>query len=230
MTIGYALLLAVGLLVLFGVGQRVLDRMRLTDRQALAGMAALFIGGLIPDIPLGPVVSVNLGGAVLPLILCILLVVKANSAGERWRALAAAVAGTIVVMLISRFLPSDPETMPVDPLWIYGIGCGLVAYLMGRSRRSALIGGIMGILLADIVQGIINLTQGLSTPIALGTGGAMDSVIISGLTAVLTAELIGEIRERLQGGTAHKDLEYENGEFVPVRNSRSGGHHEKTKK
>ena len=62
MTIGYALLLAVSLLVLFGVGQRVLDRMRLTDRQALAGMAAVFVGGLIPDIPLGPVLSPLPGG------------------------------------------------------------------------------------------------------------------------------------------------------------------------
>lgn len=81
----------------------------------------------------------------------------------------------------------------------------------------------MGVLLADLTQGIINLAQGLSTPIALGSGGAMDVVVISGLTAVLTAELIGEVRERLQHGTAHTDMEYEHGDFVPVH--RKGGRH-----
>jgi len=224
MTIGYALLLAVSLLVLFGTGQRVLDRMRLTDRQALMGMAAVFVGGLIPDIPLGPVLSVNLGGALLPAALCIMLVIKANSTGERWRALAAAVIGAISVLIIDRLLPADPIALPWEPHWLYGLVCGLAAYLMGRSRRSALIGGVMGVLLADIAQGILTLAQGIAVPIALGSGGALDTVVIAGLTAVLTAELVGEIRERLQGGTAHTDMEYDHGDFVPVRSK--GGRHE----
>ena len=227
MTIGYALLLAVSLLVLFGVGQRVLDRMRLTDRQALAGMAAVFVGGLIPDIPLGPVLSVNLGGALLPAALCTILIIKANSVGERWRALAASVIGAISILLIDRLLPADPIALPWEPNWLYGILCGLAAYLMGRSRRSAFIGGVMGVLLADITQGLLNLAQGIAVPIALGAGGAMDTVIIAGITAVLTAEFIGEVRERLQGGTAHANMEYDHGDFVPVRSK--GGRHENKK-
>ena len=224
MTIGYALLLALSLLILFGVGQRVLDRMRLTDRQALMAMAAVFAGGMIPDIPLGPVLSINLGGALLPAVLCIMLVVKADSQGERWRSLAAAIVGAGCVLLIDRVLPADPIALPMEPTWLYGIACGLAAYLMGRSRRAALIGGVSGVLLADIAQGIITLAQGIAAPIALGSGGAMDTVIISGLTAVLIAELIGEIRERLQGGTAHTHLEYDHGDFVPARSK--GGRHE----
>ena len=51
----------------------------------------------------------------------------------------------------------------------------------------------------------------------------MDVVVISGLAAVLTAELIGEVRERLQHGTTHTDMEYEHGDFVPVH--RKGGRH-----
>ena len=44
MSIGMILLLVLGLLILFGVLQRVLDRMALTDRQALLCVAAIFIG------------------------------------------------------------------------------------------------------------------------------------------------------------------------------------------
>ena len=47
------LLIAVTLLILAGVLQRVLDRMALTDRQAIACLAAIFIGGWLPDLTLG---------------------------------------------------------------------------------------------------------------------------------------------------------------------------------
>ena len=53
MTIGSILLAASAVLVLLGVGQRVLDKMRLSDRAALILIAAMFVGGLIPDIRLG---------------------------------------------------------------------------------------------------------------------------------------------------------------------------------
>jgi hypothetical protein len=65
-----------------------------------------------------------------------MLVVKADSQGERWRSLAAAVIGAGCVLLIDRVLPADPIALPVEPNWLYGFSCGLAAYLMGRSRRA----------------------------------------------------------------------------------------------
>ena len=47
MSLGRILLLAVSVLVLFGVGQRVLDKMRLTDRQALFFMALILVVGIV---------------------------------------------------------------------------------------------------------------------------------------------------------------------------------------
>ena len=44
MSIGTILLIAAGLLILFGAGQRVLDRLRLTDRQALLFIALRLTG------------------------------------------------------------------------------------------------------------------------------------------------------------------------------------------
>ena len=46
MSIGYILLAVASILVLLGVGQRVLDKMQLTDRGALVIIAAIFVGGL----------------------------------------------------------------------------------------------------------------------------------------------------------------------------------------
>ena len=46
MSTGMLVLTVVAVLVFFGVAQRVLDRMRLTDRQALLLVAAMFVGTL----------------------------------------------------------------------------------------------------------------------------------------------------------------------------------------
>ena len=73
MTFGMILLIIVALLILFGVLQRVLDRMALTDRQALACVAAIFVGGWLPDISLG-LITVNIGGALIPLTVSIYLI------------------------------------------------------------------------------------------------------------------------------------------------------------
>ena len=69
MSLGLILLIVTAILILFGVAQRVLDKLRLTDRQALLMVALIFFGGLLGDIPLGERLSVNLGGAVVPFIL-----------------------------------------------------------------------------------------------------------------------------------------------------------------
>ena len=75
MSLGMILLVVLALLILFGVLQRVLDRMALTDRQALLLVALIFVGGWLPDIRLG-MVSVNIGGAILVLYIAIDLIVK----------------------------------------------------------------------------------------------------------------------------------------------------------
>ena len=86
MSVGLILLSLVSVLVLFGAAQRVLDKMHLTDRAALLIAAAIFFGGLAPDIQVGRV-AVNLGGAVVPLGVCVWLLIKADSREEALRAL-----------------------------------------------------------------------------------------------------------------------------------------------
>ena len=64
MSFGMIALLVLSLLTLFGLGQRVLDRLHLSDRTALFAMAAIFVGGLIPPIPIGRVrLGIEIGRA-----------------------------------------------------------------------------------------------------------------------------------------------------------------------
>ncbi len=195
MSIGLILLAVVTVLVLFGVAQRVLDKMQLTDRAALVIAAALFFGGLIPEIRLGNV-AVNLGGAAVPLGVCIWLLVKTDTRKEFWRAILGSVITGAAVYMLGRFLPDEPEKMAVDPIYLYGISAGLVAYVLGRSRRAAFICGVLGVVLADILTAVISWSRGIDQTLVLGGAGAMDTIVISGLIAVLLAELVGEIIER----------------------------------
>jgi Predicted membrane protein len=196
------MLLVVGVLVYFGLAQRLLDRMRLTDKQALLFIVAI-VGGSFIDIPLmrTPVeLSVNAGGAILPAALAIWLLTTADETAERVRAVVASILVAGAVMLGSYYLPYEPENMFLDPKLIYGIAAGLIAYLAGRSRRSAFIGGVLGIIISDIVHFVTIMRAGIPGTTSIGGAGAFDVVIIAGLVGVMIAELVGETREKIQGG------------------------------
>lgn len=204
MAAGLILLSAVSALILFGVAQRVLDRMQLSDRAALIITAAIFFGALVPDIRAGKV-AVNLGGAVVPLGVCVWLLIKTDTRKEVMRALFGSVLTAAAVYALGRLLPAEPEEMAVDPNYVYGIAGGVIAYVLGRSRRAAFICGVLGVVLADIAVALINWANGVDTTLVLGGAGAMDTVVISGLSAVLLAEFAGELLERFSRSGRRED-------------------------
>ena len=207
MSIGMIALIILSLLILFGATQRVLDRMALTDRQALLVVAAIFVGGWLPEIDLG-LVTLNIGGAVIPLILCVYLLLRANSMKERTRALISAALTSAAIFALGLVLPADPTRMPMlDPMVLYGIAGGVIAWLLGRSRRSAFIAGVLGVMAADLITGVSLRTRGINQVVHLGGAGALDAVVLAGIIAVLCCELGGEIMERIRTGKANAPSE-----------------------
>lgn len=199
MSIGQIVVLIVALLITFGVCQRVLDRLRLTDRQALLFAFLLFAGGFLPDIPIGNV-RINIGGAVVPVVICAYLFIRADHAYERIRAVSGTLVTAAFVIALGRFFPDEPETMPFDVNYLYGLMAGVIACLVGRSRRNAFISGSMGVLLSDIAEGVSVWMNGTGQTLRLGGAGAMDVVVLSGITAVLVREITGEFMERCVRG------------------------------
>ena len=180
MTAGMLLLTIAAVLVFCGLLQRVLDRMYLTDRQALLIIGAMIIGTLLPNITLGPV-SVNLGGAVIPLGVCAYLLIRADEPVERWRTLL----GTVLTGGA-----------------VYGLCGGILAWVLCRSRRGAFACGVAGVILADITSAVVAWAQGYQAQLVLGGAGIADATVISGVLAVLLCELVGETIERLVRGHA----------------------------
>lgn len=217
MSIGTILLLLAGLMVLFGAGQRVLDRMRLTDREAILFILAIITGGFLPDIAVTEDFAFNIGGALVPLALCVRLFFKANTARERGRAVLATVVTAVAVYALGRWLPDEPEAMIVDPNYVYGLAAGVIAYLFGRSRRCAFIAGVLGVMLSNVASWLTVRMSGVSQRLVLGGAGAYDVIVISGLLAVLLAELIGELMERAARGRRRPVREYHGGDFTEGR-------------
>lgn len=207
MSVGQGILIIVTILVAAGACQRVLDKLRLTDRQALLFAGLILLGGLVPNIAISRFVRVNLGGAVVPLVLAIYVWTKADTGRERLRALIATLLTAGAVFALGRFFPDEPDTMPFDVNYLYGLAGGLIAYVLGRSRRGAFVAGVAGMLVADIAQAVLLWRGGVSQTLFLGGAGLMDTIVISGVLAVLTAELVGEFRERLTRGAERRRAE-----------------------
>lgn len=203
--IGTIILVVLSLLIYFGFAHRLLDRMRLSDKGALAVLVALIVGSFI-DIPLsrGDIqVSVNAGGALVPLALAAYLLYKAGTRKEWIRTIVATVATAGIIFLLGSVVmkgdPGDPMTL-LDPLYVYPLVGGITAYILGRSRRGAFIAATLGVLSQDIIHLFWLGSAGVPGNVSIGGAGVFDSVVIAGLVAILLAELLGETRERLQGG------------------------------
>jgi len=227
MSTGYIILLVLILLVMFGAGQRVLDRMRMSDTWALVVMIAIAIGLAIPTIRIGSNFEFNIGGFLIPFGVCVYLLIRVGKSWDLFRAIIGTIVTAGLILGLEYLLPASPEKFLLDYMFIYGIVAGLVAYLLGRSRRNAFICSVFGITLARLIQFVINISTGISSSVlSLGSAGAFDSMVIAILFAVALCELLGEGLERLRkkDKTADK-YDYENGRFVDKKSKKATNEH-----
>jgi len=80
---------------------------------------------------------------------------------------------------------------------VYGIAAGMIAAVSSRSRRAAFVGGLGGIVIADIIHWIELAVTGMPGRVFFGGAGAFDSSVISAILAVGLVELVGEAREKV---------------------------------
>ncbi|HPT83553.1 MAG TPA: DUF1614 domain-containing protein [Limnochordia bacterium] len=190
------LLTVLTVLLFLGLGQRVLDRMRLTDGAALIILLLMIIGHVLPTISLTSRAALNLGG-LIPVGVGVYLL-WTTSHQERLRAVGVTLVTGALILLTDKLLPLQPGLL--DPVFSGGIFAGLTATFWGRSRRSAFIAGLLGVFLIDLVSMAQLWLQGLAEQITLGGGGLFSSMVISAFLAVLITEVLGEVREALHLG------------------------------
>lgn len=203
--IGVVLLVIVSLLIFLGLAQRVLDRLYLSDRGGLLVIAAMVAGSFI-DIPImrNPSVSLNVGGALVPIGLAIYVLVKAGSRKEVWHSILGIVLTAGVLYAVTKLYRFDVDRGFIDPQYLWAIIAAVIAYVIGRSRRLAYLIATLGILFMDIVHAVESGVRNLNAPTMIGGAGAFDTIVIAGVLAALIAEVLGESLEALQGGPSEK--------------------------
>ena len=207
------------LLVMFGVGQRILDDLRLSDKAALIILVAICVGLLIPPIWIGEYFCFSIGGFLIPLALSIYLLISCGK-----RDLVRAVIGTVLVAGIiyglEWVLPADPEEVVMDNMYIYGVIAGIVAYALGRSRRNAFVSCLFGITLAQTVQWIINFASNNKSILGLGVGGAFSTYIVAIIISVAVSEFFGRCFETACAGKEEKEYNYKTHTFDSDKNGK----------
>ncbi|MGO9985412.1 MAG: DUF1614 domain-containing protein [Rhodomicrobium sp.] len=142
------------------------------------------------------IIAINLGGAIIPIVLSFYLLGK----NRIWlpAIVATAVVGAVCFSL-AKLVPGAGVTIPVfiPPIAACAISC-LVAW--SQAPAVAYVSGSLGTLIgADLMN--LGKIQGLGTPFAsIGGAGTFDGIFVTGIFAVVLATIVGAVSAH---STAH---------------------------
>ncbi|MGB4163664.1 MAG: hypothetical protein WBK72_04435, partial [Bacillota bacterium] len=164
MPVGGIILLVIAALVFLGFAQRILDRMHLTDGQAILILAAMALLSLI-NITVSranPRVIVNLGGLAVPVGLAVYVLVRATAA-EKARSIITALATGAVLYGITKVFDFEEGQQIIAPIYLFGLVAGVLSYIGTRSRRTAFVTGVLAVIALDLANLIESVVRGLPT-------------------------------------------------------------------
>jgi len=137
----------------------------------------------------GTIIAINLGGAVIPIILSLYLMAKNNI----WLpSIVATAVVSAVCYAVARPVAGAGITIPVfiPPIAACAVAC-LLAWR--QAPAVAYVSGSLGTLIgADLMN--LGKIQGLGTPVAsIGGAGTFDGIFVTGIVAVVLATIAGAL-------------------------------------
>lgn len=208
------------LLVMFGAGQKILDNMRLNDKEALIILIAICVGFLIPPIWIGEYFCFSIGGFLIPFAISIYLMISCGWSRDLLRVFFGTLIIGGIIYGLQWILPADPEGMIIDNMYIYGVVAGIVAYVLGRSRRNAFVSCLFGLVLVDLVQWIYNMVVGAPSILGLGVGGAFSTYVVAIIISVALCEFLGRCFEAASSGKEKKKFNFKTHTYDSQKNGK----------
>ncbi len=164
---------------------------RLSGEQVVSGAAVSFFGmryvvPVVVNWP-GTVIAVNVGGALIPGLLSLYLLVR----NRLW------VRGILAIAIIAAVCHALAHPIPglgiALPVFVPPLSAAAVALILSRRQAGPLayIGGSLGALIgADLLN--LGRIHGLGAPVAsIGGAGTFDGIFLTGVLAVLIASIFG---------------------------------------
>jgi len=143
----------------------------------------------------GTVVAVNVGGAVIPTMMSIYLLIKR----ELW---AKGLVATAIVALVIHWMANPVPGLGIAvPVFVPVLVTAIVAVILSREESAPLayISGSLGTLIgADLTN--LGKVRGLGAPVvSIGGAGTFDGIFLTGILAVLLASLYARPRAARAG-------------------------------
>ena len=140
----------------------------------------------------GTTIAINVGGAVIPIIMSIYLLAK----HEIWTK---GLIATAIVAVIIHWLATPVQGVGIAvPVFAPVVATAILAFILSREYAAPLayIGGSMGTLIgADLLN--LDKISGLGAPVAsIGGAGTFDGIFLTGILAVLLAGIASPSRPR----------------------------------
>ena len=157
----------------------------------------------------------------IPFILCIYMLISAGWSRDLLRAFIGTILVAGIIYGLEWLMPAEsPEDIIIDPMYVYGIVAGIVAYVLGRSRRNAFVSCVLGISLVMTVQFIINMAMGTPTVLGLGVGGAFGTIVVSTVISVALCEFMGRAFETAKKDEGQKKFNFETHTYDSEKNGK----------
>jgi len=133
----------------------------------------------------GTVLAINVGGAVIPVIMSVYLVI-------RWRLWLEALLATVAVAAICYWFSTPiPGVGIAVPLFVPAIATTIAALALSRRRAAPLayIAGSLGTLIGADLMNLDKLTELKAPILSIGGAGTFDGIFLTGIVAVLVASI-----------------------------------------
>jgi uncharacterized membrane protein len=181
-----AMLLLVGALIggYINIPVTELPEQQIASGQEITVFGTHYLVPVVVDWP-GTVIAVNVGGAIIPGLMSLYLLIKNRLWG---RSLVATACVAVVCHWLARPVPGLGIALP---MFVPSLAAAVVALLLSRQHAASLayISGSLGTLIgADLLN--LDKVQGLGAPMAsIGGAGTFDGVFLTGVLAVLIASI-----------------------------------------
>lgn len=129
------------------------------------------------------VIAINLGGALIPTILSLYLLLRL---GGLLRVVLATALVAVIVHRVARIVPGVGIAVPT---LLPGIVAAAAAWLVDQRRRASIayVAGTMGCLVGADLANLANISQMHAPMVSIGGAGTFDGVFVAGIVAVLLA-------------------------------------------
>ena len=190
---GVALLLLFGSLIgsYFNIPIAVLTGPPVRSGQIIDYFGMRYVVPMVVSWP-GTVLAVNVGGAAIPTVMSVYLLIRY----QLW--LRAALATAVIALVIHSMATPVPGIGIAVPVFAPVVATAILAFILSREYAPPLayIGGSMGTLIgADLLN--LDKLSGLGAPVAsIGGAGTFDGIFLTGILAVLLAGIASPSQPR----------------------------------